>query len=184
MSVTPPTPELPATHAGAMCEYFPGDESHEWEPDCAATSDFLSAASAGAAGAPCEDGFQAILNDMATACATVDSAWTTVRCVATEAATESEASACGGVIAPTSAASCTGLSNCEYLDPSTLQGVWEGWGCVAGEVEEAVCPVGCQAKIDHYCKTNASQGGRFCCWHADAILCWFCMSHSLLLHVA
>lgn len=158
LSVTPPTPSEDASHAGEMCEYFPGDEAHWWEPDCTATSAFISAASTNAAGAPCEEGFQAIVDDMATVCSLVTSmdAWTTLRCVATDEATESEAASCSAVVAPTSAQSCTDLPQCEYLDPSTLRGVWEGWGCAAGTVEEAVCPTGCQGKIDHYCKMNTA----------------------------
>ena len=138
-----------------MCEYFPGAEIHEWDPDCAATTQFRSAASSGAAGAPCEDGFQAIIDDMATACNAIDNTWTTTRCVATEAATESEASACSAVAA-VDAQSCTNLPECVYLDPSTLRAVWEGWGCAEGTVEEPVCPVGCQQKVDHYCKFSVS----------------------------
>ena len=183
LSVNTPTPAQYASHAGEMCEYFPGDESHEWEPDCGATSAFLAAAVTGVAGAPCEDGFQAIINDMATACATVDSAWHTVRCVATEAASEAEASACSAERAPTSAASCTTLTNCEYLDPSTLPPVWEGWGCAEGVVEETVCPVGCQDKIDHYCKMNISQDNWLCCWHAGPVPCCYCTPLRWLLCV-
>lgn len=108
-------------------------------------------------GAPCEDGFQTLVDDMATACNLVDNAWTSVRCVATEAATETEASACNAVIAPTSAQNCQDISDeCKYLDPSTLPAVWEGWGCVAGTADTPECPVGCQAKIDHYCKKEPS----------------------------
>ena len=178
LSVTPPTPSEGATHAGQMCEYFPGDEVHAWEPDCAATSAFISAASTSAAGAPCEEGFQAVVDDMATVCSLVPSmnAWTTLRCVATDTATKSESASCSAVVAPTSAQSCTDLPQCEYLDPSTLRGVWEGWGCVAGTVEEAVCPAGCQGKIDHYCKMHAA-----CCSLLQLRLLLLCRRHHHLL---
>jgi hypothetical protein len=139
-----------------MCEYFAGDDVRAWEPDCAGSSAFRTAAEAALAGAPCEDGLQALVDDLTTVCNRVDNSWTTVRCVPTEEATEANVAACNAVAAPTSAGDCTAVAECEYLDPSTLKSVWEGWGCVDGTVAETACPVKCQAQIDHYCKPKGT----------------------------